>query len=60
MLDLIQSLLGGYTPLVDDNGNIIGGIAGLNYDYLIGALIFILCLVWVGLMIRSLLVHILD
>ena len=60
MVDLIVSLLGGYEPLTDTDGNVITGLAGLDWDYLIAGIIFILCLIWVGLMVRTLLIRILE
>lgn len=41
MKDLIISLLGEYQTKTDASGNIIGGLAGIDYEYLIGALCFV-------------------
>ena len=40
MKDLIISLLGEYQTKTDSSGNLIGGLAGLDYEWIIGALCF--------------------
>lgn len=41
MKDLIISLLGEYTTKTDASGNLIGGLAGLDYEWIIGAVAFV-------------------
>lgn len=40
MKDIIIELLGEYQLKYDDTGNLIGGLAGIDYQYLIGAFLF--------------------
>lgn len=40
MKDLIINLLGEYQTKTDEAGNLIGGLAGLDYEWIIGALCF--------------------
>lgn len=40
MKELIISLLGEYQTKTDAAGNLIGGLAGLDYEWIIGALCF--------------------
>lgn len=40
MKDLIISLLGEYQTKTDAAGNLIGGLAGLDYEWIIGAACF--------------------
>lgn len=40
LLDFIDNMLGPYTLRYDTAGNVIGGLAGLDYRWLFGALLF--------------------
>lgn len=55
MREVIISLLGEYTPLLDENDNIIGGLAGLDYTWIVGAILFIVAFIGVILILRTLL-----
>lgn len=56
MKELIIELLGNYTPITNNNGEIIGGLAGIDYPYVIGCLCFVICLFFVLKCICSLIV----
>lgn len=46
MRSLVVSILGNYQPVLDNNGNNIGGLASLDYEWLVGAALF--CIMLVG------------
>lgn len=46
MREIIVELLGEYTPVTQENGDIIGGLASLDYTWLVGAACF--CIMLVG------------
>lgn len=50
MTDLVQfvyDIFGEYEPLYDNNNNVIGGVAGLNYPWLVSAFLF--CAGFIGI-----------
>lgn len=55
MREVITSLLGEYKPLVDENENIVGGLAGLDFTWIVGAILFIVAFIGVILILRTLL-----
>lgn len=44
MKTLLQNLFGVYTPLTNSNGDIIEGLAGIDYEYILGVLLFAIML----------------
>lgn len=44
MRTLIQSIFGVYTPLLDSQGQVIKGISGVDFEYLVGVFLFGICL----------------
>lgn len=44
MRDLIISIFGMYTPVTDFEGNIVLGVAGVDWPFLSGVLLFAICL----------------
>lgn len=60
MRELVVSILGEYQQLTDSQGNIIGGLAGVDYEYIFGGVIFVLCLVFLGCLMRSLLIRLMN
>lgn len=56
MKDIIIQLFGEYTPITTENGEIIGGLAGIDYPYIIGALCFLIVVWFVIRCISSLIV----
>ena len=45
MRDLWVSIFGQYTPIIDEiTGEIVGGVAGLDFTYIFGAIAFLICL----------------
>lgn len=60
MAELIKAILGEYQFKYAPDGGLIGGLAGLDYEWLFGALLFLICLVFVFCMIRTLFVHWFD
>lgn len=57
MADLINSLLGDYQFKYDSAGNLIGGLAGLDYEWLFGAGLFLVCLIGLFCILRTLIAH---
>ena len=53
MRELIVELLGEYTPVTQENGDIIGGLASLDYTWLVGAACFCIMLVGVLCILRT-------
>ncbi len=47
MIDVIRGLLGTYTPITDGTGVIPSGLAGVNIEYVVCAVLFGICLVCV-------------
>lgn len=47
MIDLITDLLGTYTPLMDEYNVPYEGIASLNIDYIVTAVVFVMFIVFV-------------
>lgn len=44
MKQLLINLFGQYTPLTDSNGDIITSIAGIDFPWIFGILIFVILL----------------
>lgn len=59
MRDLITNLLGEYSPTMGEGGEFIGGLASLDFTWLVGAVCFIIMLWGVFSLIRVLLKSIL-
>lgn len=55
MKEVIISLLGEYTPVVNEDGSPIGGLASLDYEWLLGAVCFVVGLIGIILLLRTLL-----
>lgn len=53
MIDLTP-ILGTYTPLVDGTGTIIGGLTGVDYPYLIKAVILLMGLKFIFIVLGEL------
>lgn len=60
MKELLVSILGEYQYKYDDAGNLIGGLAGLDYAYIFGGIVFVLCLIFLGCIGRSLFIRLFD
>lgn len=45
MLDLMSTIFGVYTPIVDDSGVALSGMAGVNWEYVGGVVLFAVVLV---------------
>lgn len=56
MKELIIQLLGEYTPKTYPDGSPMGGLASLDYEWLVGATLFGICILIVIKCISSLLV----
>lgn len=59
MRDLITTLLGEYTPTVGEDGTFIGGLASIDFTWIVGAVCFIIMLLGVISLLRVLLKSIL-
>lgn len=47
MINAIEKILGrGYTSVVDANGSIVPGVAGIDYPYLVGSLFLLVATVF--------------
>lgn len=47
MIDAIEKILGrGYTGILDNNGTVVPGIAGIDYPYLVGSLFLLVATVF--------------
>lgn len=53
MRSLVTSILGTYQPVIDANGNNIGGLASLDYTWLAGAAFFGIMLVGTLCILRT-------
>lgn len=56
MRDIIISLLGEYKPSLSPDGVFIGGLASLDFTWLVGAFSFLICLVGCILLLRTIIV----
>lgn len=54
MKAIIVQLLGEYTPKVYEDGTPMGGLASLDYEWIVGAVCFVVGLIGVILLIRTL------
>ena len=54
MKAIIVQLLGEYTPKVYPDGSPMGGLASLDYEWIVGAVCFVVGLIGVILLIRTL------
>lgn len=45
MISIINNLFGVYTPLVDSAGNYVTGLAGVDWPWIFGALLFAITLI---------------
>lgn len=59
MRDLIVSLIGEYTPALAPDGTFVGGLASIDFTWLVGAVCFVIMLWGVFSLIRVLLKSIL-
>lgn len=53
MRDLIIELLGEYTPTLTDDGQMLGGLASLDFTWLCGAACFVIMLIGVLGILRT-------
>lgn len=44
MNEIITKILGEYQLTYDDNNNLVGGLAGLDFEWIVGALLFAISL----------------
>lgn len=42
MLVWIRDILGQYSPLTDTNGNVLEGVASLNIEYIVSAILLVM------------------
>lgn len=59
MRDIITQILGNYN-LQYDNGHLVGGFAGLDWPWLIGAVCFCICLWSMFVLLSVLIKHLLK
>lgn len=50
---LVISILGQYTPVTNSNGDPIGGLASLDYTWLVGAALFAIMLIGTICILRT-------
>lgn len=55
MKDIVIQLLGEYTPKVYEDGTPIGGLASLDYEWIVGAVLFVVAFIGTILILRTLL-----
>lgn len=55
MKEVIISLLGEYTPRTFEDGTPIGGLASLDYEWIVGAVLFVVAFIGTILILRTLL-----
>lgn len=54
MTSIITQLFGAYTPLINSQGEVLQGLAGVNWGWIAGAALGIVCIVFclkVGIMV---------
>lgn len=56
MRDIIVSLLGEYSPSVAPDGSFLGGLASIDFTWLVGAFSFLICLVGCLVLLRTIIV----
>lgn len=60
MRDIIINLLGEYTPLTGPDGEFIGGLASIDFTWIVGATLFVIALIGVFCLTRTLLRSLLN
>lgn len=43
IVEFLRSVIGTYTPVTGNDGTVLHGIAGVNFEYIISGLLVVLC-----------------